>query len=85
MPELQEFKLTFGIRYRHEEHPLFPAAHPDGYVTVLAPTYEDARDVVINRLGRQWAFLYMPGDLNEKYCPRGEIDRWTAEPEGVPA
>ena len=80
MPELQEFRLTFGIRYAHEEHPLFPKAHPDGYVAVLAPTYEAARSLVITRVGHQWAFLYEPGGLKEQFCHRGEIARWSTLP-----
>jgi hypothetical protein len=75
--ELREYRLTFGIKYRAEEHPLFPAAHPDGWVAVMAPSYEDARDLVIRRLGREWAFLYLPGELRESYFPAGEIERWS--------
>lgn len=80
MADLQEFRLTFGVRYAHEEHSTFPVAQPDGYVAVLAPDYETARDLVIARIGREWAFLYGPGELAERYTPAGELDRWsTAE------
>lgn len=30
--------VTFGLRYAREEHPACPWAHPDGWLTVNAPT-----------------------------------------------
>lgn len=55
---MPEYRITFGQRERHEEHPTFPAAHPDGYVTIVAEDYDAARNIAIRHLGRRFAFQY---------------------------
>jgi hypothetical protein len=52
--------VTFGQRYRHEPHPTFPAAHPDGWVEV-SPDYAlgvTAYELVNAVLGTAWASMY---------------------------
>lgn len=81
MPDLIEFRVTFGTRYATEVHPLFPAAHPDGWVAVLAETEDAARRLVHERIGSAWGFIYRP--LHPGYpasvgrhFPRGQLARW---------
>jgi hypothetical protein len=90
MPELIEFRVTFGIQYRTEAHPTFPAAHPSGWVTIMAPDETAAREVAFERLGKAWAFIYQDGwpgwpaaGLYSRF-PLGELARWTmSEPTQV--
>jgi hypothetical protein len=73
---MNEYVITFGQKYRREPHPTFPAAHPDGYVTVVAEDFEDCRRQTLAVLGRAWAFDYAPGELDvEKWAPLGELGR----------
>ncbi len=85
MAELQQFSLTFGLRYGDEEHPTFAKANPRGWVTVLAPGYEAARSLVNKKIGNNWAFLYPAGEFRATRYPAGEIERWsTDEPVAPP-
>ncbi len=77
--ELHEYRLTFGVRYATEPHPTFPQADPDGWVTILAPDMEAAREVAFSRLGKAWAFLEPPERMRERFFPHGEIARWSTE------
>lgn len=87
MPELQEFRLTFGLRYGDEPHPSFPAANPKGWVAVMAEDYEAARALVVERIGNAWAFLYPVDKFQASYHPAGETARWSraeTSPESLP-
>lgn len=81
MAELREYRVTFGVMYRREPHPTFPAADPDGWLTVMAPDEESARALVVDRIGRAWAFIYSAERMTEHYYPHGEITRWSTEVE----
>ena len=76
-PELKEYRFTFGQKYRREEHPTFPAAHPDGYVTVIATDESQARNAVVGLIGTAWAFCYVaPFTDDWAQCyPLGELAR----------
>lgn len=87
---MAEWFVTFGQRYRTETHPVFADAHPDGWVTIVADSEEQARRVAFGLLGRQWAFLYpstyteldqglRPGRKWAELFPRGELARIVAE------
>jgi hypothetical protein len=75
---MPEFMVTFGQRYAHEIHPRFGDAHPDGWVTVEAADYGQARARVIGWLGREWSWLYTADDFQPEFFPRGELHRITA-------
>jgi hypothetical protein len=77
MSDLHEYRVTFGFRYAREPHPTFPAADPNGWLTVMAPDEETARALVVARIGRAWAFMYPAERMSESYYPRGEICRWS--------
>lgn len=74
---MTEYRFTFGLKYSRETHPQFPAAHPDGWLTILAAREEVARLIANAVLDRDWAFLYS-GPFDEKwaqYHPMGELAR----------
>ncbi len=85
---MTEFRVTFGLRYAHQEHPTFPAASPRGWLTILARDKDVARMIAHATLGEAWAFLY-PAPIDEagwgRLYPLGEIARIDASlnPTGV--
>lgn len=73
---MKEFRFTFGQRYRREVHPCLAEAHPDGWMTVEAEDYDQAREIAVSELGADWAFQYEePFDEQEwaRLYPLGEI------------
>jgi hypothetical protein len=65
------FYVTFGQKYRREEHPLWPLAHPDGWLEVEAPSEKDARLLLHKALGKYWGFIYTNLEsLTPSYYPR---------------
>jgi hypothetical protein len=78
---MTEYRVTFGFRYAREPHPIFDKAHPDGWVTIIAPNEEKARKAAFNLLGNVWAFLYGPEELQDtasswaELFPLGELHR----------
>lgn len=84
------FFLTFGVNYAHVSHPRGEWIHPDGWVTVVGPSYEEARTVVVDLFGKDWSDLYdaaifEPVDTVDpavRYFPRGELLRIVV-PAGV--
>lgn len=79
---LREYRFTFGQKYALEVHPRFGAAHPDGWLTILAHDDLDARVAAVNLLGQEWAFMYPPRELETvawgHLFPRGELGRLTS-------
>jgi hypothetical protein len=71
------FYVTFGDKYRREEHPEFKKAHPDGYVALEADNYLQARNTAILWFGRYWSGLYRWEELQAKMYPLGQLDRIT--------
>lgn len=75
--DLVEFRVTFGVQYKHDPHPAgWP--HADGWLTVVAPNETVARDEVYAMVGQRWSFIYAPWDARypgkDKY-PMGELRR----------
>lgn len=55
----REFRLTFGVQYAREPHPVVgQLIHPDGWVKVMAPTHDIARALVVALFGTAWSNLY---------------------------
>jgi hypothetical protein len=77
---VSEYYVTFGIQYERVKHPLFPEAHPDGWVTIEAPSIEDAYTIAFEHLDIHFGFIYLEGERSElvETLPRGELARWTA-------
>lgn len=63
--------LTFGDQFRSEEHPTFPAAHPDGWVEVEADDYSHAVRIGYALFGGKWASAYPRHLIQEQFFPRG--------------
>lgn len=57
---MKKFFLTFGQRYRSEEHPALGMDErlPDGWITVYANDIVQARAKVHSAIGRYWSDLY---------------------------
>ena len=73
---MSEYRVTFGQRYAREEHPRWASAHPDGWLTILAPTKSRAREVAVAFLGAYWADLYLASDHDDwSIYPLGELHR----------
>ncbi|ALY10876.1 hypothetical protein WILDE_94 [Arthrobacter phage Wilde] len=75
---MPNFYITFGQKYRHEPHPLFKNAHPDGWVRVIAATETEARNLVASYIGPAWAFCYDeqrfdPEAMKMRFYPKGEL------------
>lgn len=79
--ENQQFFLTFGTRYTHEEHPTLGKVDPYSYVVIEAPNELQARRLAHFYCDKYWAFLYPIEDLErqvaEGFFPHGEAERWT--------
>lgn len=73
--EDQVYNITFGMRYRNEEHPM--GWHPDGWVTIIASTYERAREIAWQECA-PWGFIYdrldrESGRFNPELHPMGSL------------
>lgn len=68
-----EYFLTFGIAYYDEPHPKWPECNPKGYVRIIAPDYEQARLIAIERFGLDWSTLTPSANFNRKFFPAGEL------------
>jgi hypothetical protein len=79
-PGLSSYYLTFGVGYEDFPHPRGDWIHPDGWVTVVAPSYHAARVVVVGLFGWHWSDIYEAehyesGALDVAKFPRGELMR----------
>lgn len=80
-----KFYVTFGQKYARETHPMFPDAHPDGWIEVEADTEYAARCVVVQKIGTGWSSIYSEeswlawedtGRTNDELYPRGCIGKF---------
>jgi hypothetical protein len=51
---------------------------PDGWATIVAETWEQARRIAFDRLGAAWSFLYVPAEFRYigRDLPHGEFARY---------
>lgn len=70
------FYITFGQKYRSEQHPTFSPAHPDGWVTIDAIDEDKAREIAFRELGSRWSGIYTDSNFTPSYYPRGELIRF---------
>lgn len=68
---MSQYRLTVGQKYRTEKHP--QGLHPDGWVTINADTYDEARQKAFQNFDLSWAFIYSVDELDDKMFPRGEL------------
>jgi hypothetical protein len=78
-PKDQSFYVTFGVQYRHEAHPFWPGAHPDGWLEVLAPNEEAARLTLRPLIGNRYAFMYEEARFDRKWHPLGRLALVTSD------
>lgn len=72
---MSEYRVTFGQRFRHDQHQKFRDAHPDGWVTILARDYDHAHAIAMAALGTEWSGLYEADEIGTDVLPRGELLR----------
>lgn len=73
---MSQYFVTFGQQYRTEPHPKVKYAHPDGWLTIEAPTMAEAREKAFVELGSHWGFIYENNkDFARHYFPLGELHR----------
>lgn len=75
---MEKFYLTFGTKYRHEPHPHWPGADPDGWVLIEASDEGQARSLAMSAFGPYWSMLYEARRFDEiqnrlRYYRRGQI------------
>jgi len=77
---LKEFLVTFGQQYSREPHPKVRYAHPNGWLSIMAYTYEQAREMAFQELGPAWCFIYERGvdQLSESLFPMGQLHQVVA-------
>jgi hypothetical protein len=78
--DLKEFLVTFGQKYRREPHPKVKYADPDGWLSIMAYDYDQAREMAFQELGPSWSFIYERGvhKLNEGHFPLGQLHQIVA-------
>ena len=59
------FRMSFGFRFANEPHPVFPQAHPHGWLTIWASDYEQARSAAWHLFQGAWCDLYSPETWDE--------------------
>jgi monoamine oxidase len=60
---MKEYRVTFGLKYRTNEHPTWPKAHPDGWLTVIAENENMARRFTAAGEHQADWDLYFKGEL----------------------
>lgn len=70
---MPNFYITFGDKYRHEEHPINEACHPDGYAVIKADNMTRAREVAFKHFKQYWAFIYDENEFSPALYPKGVI------------
>lgn len=67
------YHFTFGMKYRHEVHPVVGTVNPDGYVTVMAASEHEARATMFKHYGLAWAFCYVGTPPEARFVPAGQL------------
>lgn len=70
----ENFYVTFGQKYRREEHPILGMVPdlPDQWVRIEAHDEVAARSLAGVFFGQQWGFLYDEASFEKNYHPKGE-------------
>lgn len=78
--DLKEFLVTFGQKYHREPHPKVKYADPDGWLSIMAYDYDQAREMAFQELGPSWSFIYERGvnKLDESHFPLGQLHQIVA-------
>jgi hypothetical protein len=69
------FYVTFGTQYPDRViHPTYARAHRDGWVRIVADSYEQARMKAFDMFGQHFATIRTDYDWKPEYFPMGEIE-----------
>lgn len=79
MSALNNYYVTFGIKYRHEQHPHWYSAQPDGWLEVIATDYEAARALVSRYIGDAFAFMYEERAFEREWYPLDRLATLTED------
>jgi len=79
MGAIPNFRVTFGVKYRHETHPHWAGAHPDGWLEVLARDEAEARIILHRYVGNAYAFMYEEARFEPKWHPLGRLATITVD------
>ncbi len=71
---MKNFYFTFGQRYRDDPHPTYDKANPNGWVRVVADSYENARKFGYELFGEHFATMYDESRWMPEFFPGGEIE-----------
>ena len=69
---MKNYYITFGSQYAREPHPHLDI-HPDGYVTIIAPDRESARQKAFELTNGRFSFMYGDEDMEFSYFPMGSL------------
>lgn len=56
------YAITFGQKYNQDTHPIIPTVTGYSYLLINADNEDDARRLVVEKLGNAWAFMYEVND-----------------------
>lgn len=68
------FYFTFGQKYAHDPHPTYAHANPNGWVRIVADSYQVARRHAFELFGEHFSMQYMDANWKPEYFPAGEIE-----------
>lgn len=68
------FYFTFGQQYNGYNHPLYPDAHRDGWVRIIAESEGKARDKAFELFGPHFATSYPEDHFEKGFFRMGEIE-----------
>ncbi len=63
-----------GVKYKREPHPSGLPVDPDGYVLIHADDMTQAIELMRERYGNNYAFVYPERMLKKRYHPAGVFD-----------
>lgn len=78
----EALRITFGQKYRYEQHTRLPdwACDPDGWLSIVANTEEEANSLIVKHVGTVNGFVECAGiygpplwDDFDFYFPHGRV------------
>lgn len=73
---MYEYYVTFGSQYAYQPHPTLDWVNPNGYLTIVADSYNEAREYAFALTDGIFAFIYA-SPLESRHFPLGELKRLT--------
>ena len=70
---MSKFCVTFGQRFRRDEHCFDKRIHPDGWVGIDADSLDEAIRRANVIFGNDWSNVYAEDQISREYFPSGEL------------